>query len=122
MMGLNFPNLFSPLVVGPTRLKNRIFSTGHMTVMVKDGVPSDAMVAYHKARAEGGAGLIIIEAARAHVSGDSDRPAIRAYKDACIPGYRRIAEACHPFDCKVFARSEERRVGKECRSRWAPSH
>lgn len=103
MMGLNFPNLFSPLVVGPTRLKNRIFSTGHMTVMVKDGVPSDAMVAYHKARAEGGAGLIIIEAARAHVSGDSDRPAIRAYKDACIPGYRRIAEACHPFDCKVFA-------------------
>lgn len=74
-----------------------------MTVMLKDGQPSDAMVAYHKARAEGGAGLIILEAARAHVSGDSGRPAIHAYQDACIPGYRRIAKACHPFGCKVFA-------------------
>ena len=98
-----FENLFSPLTVGPTTLKNRIFSTGHMTVMLNDGQPSDAMVAYHKARAEGGAGLIILEAARAHVSGDSGRPAIRAYEDACIPGYRRIGEACHPFGCKVFA-------------------
>ena len=102
-MGQGFPNLFSSLDVGPTCLKNRIFSTGHMTVMLENGAPSDAMVAYHKARAEGGAGLIILEAARAHVSGDSGRPAIRAYDDACIPGYQRIAEACHPFGCKVFA-------------------
>jgi 2,4-dienoyl-CoA reductase-like NADH-dependent reductase (Old Yellow Enzyme family) len=102
-MGQDFPNLFSTLDVGPTCLKNRIFSTGHMTVMLESGVPSDAMVAYHKARAEGGAGLIILEAARAHVSGDSGRPAIRAYNDACIPGYQRIAEACQPFGCKVFA-------------------
>ncbi len=102
-MARAFENLFSPLSVGPTTLQNRIFSTGHMTVMLKDGQPSDAMVAYHKARAEGGVGLIIVEAARAHVSGDSGRPAIRAFEDACIPGYRRIAEACHPFGCKVFA-------------------
>ena len=102
-MARAFENLFSPLSVGPTTLKNRIFSTGHMTVMLENGQPSDAMVAYHKARAEGGAGLIILEAARAHVSGDSGRPAIRAYEDACIPGYRRIAKACHPFGCKVFA-------------------
>lgn len=97
------PNLFSALKVGPTVLKNRIFSTGHMTVMLKDGAPSDDMVAYHEARAAGGAGLIILEAARAHPSGDSGRPAIRAYEDACIPGYRRIGQACHPYGCKVFA-------------------
>ena len=102
-MGPAFPNIFSPLDVGPTRLKNRIFSTGHMTVMLENGFPSDAMVAYHKARAEGGAGLIILEAARAHVSGDSGRPAIRAYDDDCIAGYQRIADACHPSGCKVFA-------------------
>ena len=24
--------------------------------------------------------------------------------------------------CKYFVRSEERRVGKECRSRWSPYH
>ena len=27
-----------------------------------------------------------------------------------------------PFSCSVLARSEERRVGKECRSRWSPYH
>ena len=27
-----------------------------------------------------------------------------------------------PVGCAVFARSEERRVGKECRSRWSPYH
>ncbi len=102
-MAQDFPNLFSELAVGPTCLKNRILSTGHMTVMLENGVPSDAMVAYHKARAAGGAGLIILEAARAHISGEGSRPAIRAYDDACIPGYQRIAKACHPFGCKVFA-------------------
>lgn len=99
-MSLN--TLFSPLRLGGHVIKNRIFSTGHMTVMLRDGLPTDAMVAYHEARAKGGAGLIIIEAARAHATGDSGRPAIRAYDDACIPGYRRIADACHAYDCKVF--------------------
>lgn len=98
-----FSTLFSPLAVGPVQLKNRVFSTGHMTVMLDNGFPSDAMVAYHGARAKGGAGLIILEAARAHISGDSGRPAIRAYDDACIPGYQRIAQACQPHGCKVFA-------------------
>ena len=26
------------------------------------------------------------------------------------------------IDCDLLARSEERRVGKECRSRWSPYH
>ena len=73
-----------------------------MTVMLEDGFPSERMVAYHAARAAGGAGLIIIEAARAHPSGSGSRPAIVAYDDGCIPGYRRIAEASHAHGCKVF--------------------
>lgn len=99
---MDLTTLFSPLELRGTVLKNRILSTGHMTVMLKDGVPTDRMVAYHEARARGGAGLIVLEAARAHPSGDSGRPAIRAYDDSCIPGYRRIVEACHPHGCKVF--------------------
>ena len=43
----------------------------------------------------------------------------------------RLNRICPPFDKKVFVldfantyedRSEERRVGKECRSRWSPYH
>ena len=28
----------------------------------------------------------------------------------------------HPTNMKILSRSEERRVGKECRSRWSPYH
>lgn len=98
-----FDTLFSPLTIRGHTLKNRIFSTGHMAVMLDDGKPSAAMVAYHAAKARGGAALTIIEAARVHPSGDSGRPAIRAYDPACIPGYARLAQGCQAHGCKVFA-------------------
>ena len=36
----------------------------------------------------------------------------------------RMCQACHSLDPgrNLFVRSEERRVGKECRSRWSPYH
>lgn len=67
-MSASFPHLFSPLTVGPLTIKNRIFSTGHMTMMVEHGKPTDDLVAYHAARAACGAGLIITEAVRVHAS------------------------------------------------------
>ncbi len=101
-MGQMFPTLFSPLEIRGKRLKNRIFSTGHMTMMIAGGQPTDQMVAYHAARAAGGAALIILEAARTHPSGESGRAAIRAYDPSCIEGYARIARACHAHDCLVI--------------------
>ena len=35
-------------------------------------------------------------------------------------GKPQLARLCHPFF--KLCRSEERRVGKECRSRWSPYH
>src|SRR5258708_39907896 len=50
-------------------------------------------------------------------------------KDLVPPGYRRALsfyETVRTFPRDVqaieFTRSEERRVGKECRSRWSPYH
>ena len=95
--------LFQTLTLRGKTLKNRIFSTGHMAVMLASGKPTEHMVAYHGAKAQGGAALTIIEAARVHPSGDSGRPAIRAYDPSCVPGYARLAEACHTHDCLIFA-------------------
>ena len=94
--------LFEPLIIRKKVLKNRIFSTGHMAVMLNNGCPTDTMVAYHEAKAKGGAALTIIEAARVHPSGDSGRPAIRAYDPSCIAGYKKLTTACHGYDCLVF--------------------
>ncbi len=101
-MPLQFDHLFSPLEIRGLRLKNRIFSSGHMAVMLDDGKPTPQMVAYHEAKARGGAALTIIEAARVHPTGVSGRPAIRAYDPDCVPGYTALAEACHRLGCRVF--------------------
>ena len=36
--------------------------------------------------------------------------------------YGLIARTWGNISCRVDDRSEERRVGKECRSRWSPYH
>ena len=51
-----YKNLFSPFEIRGKRLKNRIMSTGHDTSMPTDNLINDQFIAYHKARAEGGAG------------------------------------------------------------------
>ena len=61
-----FPNLFSPLTIGGVTIRNRIMSSGHDTVMARDGLITDQLIAYQEARAKGGAGLIIIQVAGVH--------------------------------------------------------
>ena len=99
---MSFDTLLSPMVIRKLTIRNRIFSTGHMTRMTTNGKPTEQMVAYHEARARGGAGLIICEAARVHESALSDSPAVDASTDACIAPYQKIAEAIHRHGCKVF--------------------
>ena len=97
-----FSHLFSPLTIGPLTVKNRIFSTGHMTMMIDGGVPNDDFVAYHEARAAGGAGLIITEAARIHSSTSTSDLAIDGSSDNCIAGYAKTADVVHGHGCAVF--------------------
>lgn len=50
-----FPRLFEPLTVRGFTLKNCIMSTGYVTTLPVDGTVNAALVAYHEARARGGA-------------------------------------------------------------------
>ena len=59
-----FPHLFTPHGIRGVEIRNRIISTAHQTILVRNGRPTDELAAYHEARAAGGAGLIIIESAR----------------------------------------------------------
>jgi 2,4-dienoyl-CoA reductase-like NADH-dependent reductase (Old Yellow Enzyme family) len=97
-----FPNLFSPLSIGKVTLKNRIMSTGHDTVLPTDGTVNDALLAYHRARAEGGAGLIVSQVTGVHRSARYTSHILMAVDDDCIPGFRRLAETLHAHDCKLF--------------------
>ncbi len=100
--GPGFPNLFSPLRIGGITLKNRIVSTGHETAMADAGGISEAMLAYHEARARGGAGLIVAEVALVDDAAVFVSHPIKVTSDDCIPRYRRLAEVVQRHDCRLF--------------------
>ncbi len=93
MSQASFPNLFSPITLGSLTLRNRIASTGHETHLNEKGRIGDRMIAYHEARARGGAGLIVVEVALVHPSAVFVADPIRVDTDDCIPGYQQLAEA-----------------------------
>ncbi|WP_240319951.1 oxidoreductase [Rhodococcus jostii] len=99
-----FPHLLSPLRIGTVTLANRIVSSGHDTVLVQDGKVTDELVAYHEARAAGGVGMIVVQVAGVHETARYTSHVLMATDDDCIPGYRRIADACHRHGCVVVGR------------------
>jgi 2,4-dienoyl-CoA reductase-like NADH-dependent reductase (Old Yellow Enzyme family) len=101
--GPAFPSLFSPLRIGSVTLRNRIFSSGHDTVMADRGKVSDQLVAYQEARAAGGVGLIVIQVGAVHPTAEYTAHALALHDDDAIPGYARLAEAIHRHGCPVFA-------------------
>lgn len=97
-----FPSLFSPFQLKSTEIRNRIFSTGHDTYLPEHGLPSDALIAYQRARAKGGAGLIIIQVVGVHESARYTSELLMGTSDDCIPHFRRLIDAIHAEGTKVF--------------------
>lgn len=97
----SFPHLFSPIRIGGVEIPNRIVSTGHHTYLA-DGAPSPELIAYHKARAEGGAGLIVTEIVAAHESAGFSSQLLRAER-AGMPAFKALADAVHGTGARIFA-------------------
>jgi 2,4-dienoyl-CoA reductase-like NADH-dependent reductase (Old Yellow Enzyme family)/thioredoxin reductase len=95
-------HLLAPLALGPVELPNRIVSTAHQTTLVHDHLPSDDFVAYHEARARGGAGLIVLEATAVHPSGLLTAHTLGGYLPEIVAGYRRVARAVQPHGTRLF--------------------
>ena len=98
-----FKHLFTPHEIRGMEVRNRIFSTGHQTILAKNGSPSEEMAAYHEARARGGAGLIIMESSRPYSDDVSEGYYLNSSVDDCIPGYKLVADKVHKHGCKLFA-------------------
>jgi 2,4-dienoyl-CoA reductase-like NADH-dependent reductase (Old Yellow Enzyme family)/thioredoxin reductase len=96
------PHLFSPLRLRDVEIPNRIMSTGHQTYLARGGLPTPEFVAYHEARARGGAGLIVTEAARFHATTLTETPEIVILGDEAIPAFRKVTEAVHAHGARIF--------------------
>ncbi len=97
-----FPLLASTLRVGHLELRNRIVSSGHDTVMVHDGLVTDDLVAYHEARAAGGAGLVVVQVAGVHETARYTSHVLMATDDFVVPGYQALVDAVHRHGAHVF--------------------
>lgn len=98
-----FPHLFEPLELRGKRLKNRIMSSGHDTSMPTDNRVNAQLIAYHRARAEGGVGLIVLQVAGVHDSARYTSHVLMATEDSCIDGYRELAKTCHAHGTVVLS-------------------
>ncbi len=119
---MSLGQLFTPDEIRGLKMRNRIFSSSHQTLLARDWCPNEEMATYHEARSAGGAGLIAMEAAYTWGEGAFDANVIDATRDACIPGFRKSADAIHRHDCKVFGQiSNGRRRSHRLRGRVGSS-
>ena len=96
-------HLFSPIKIRHLTVKNRILSTGHDTTMPTEGIINERLLAYQRARAEGGAGLIVLQVSGVHESARYTTHLLMATEPNCVDGYRKMADMCHAHGTKVFA-------------------
>ena len=101
--------IWKPLDIGPTRVKNRIMMSPHRQAFAEDNAPSDRQIAYWVERAKGGVALIGGESTSvsrqlARASQESGPSGWRqnAWAASSIPAFARLADAVHEHGCRVF--------------------
>lgn len=97
-----YPHLFSPVRIGETTVKNRIFMPPISTNLADKGYVTDDLVAHYAARAKGGVGLIVtevttVEPTYTYLPGD-----MSICDDSYIPGWEKLTKAVHQYGAKIL--------------------
>ncbi len=98
----NYPKLFSPIQIGKTTVKNRIFMPPVSTNLANHGYVTDELVEHYKARAKGGVGLIVtevttVEPTYIYLPGD-----MSISDDSYIEGWEKLTKAVHQYGTKIL--------------------
>lgn len=99
----HFPHLFSPIKIGKTTVKNRLFMPPLSTNLADKGYVTDALIEHYSNRAKGGVGLIItevttVEPVYTYLPGD-----MSICDDTYIPGWKKLVAAVHQYDTKILS-------------------
>ena len=97
-----YPKLFSPIKIGETTVKNRVFMPPISTNLAEKGYVTDALVEHYAARAKGGVGLIVtevttVEPTYVYLPGD-----MSICDDSYIPGWEKLTAAVHQYGAKIL--------------------
>lgn len=98
----NYPHLFSPIKIGNTIVKNRIFMPPLSTNLGNKGYVTDELVEHYKARARGGVGLFVtevvtVEPTYVYLPGD-----MSIHDDSFIEGWKKLVDGVHEYGAKIL--------------------
>ena len=98
MSSMNF--IGSPIAIGELVLKNRLLMPAMHTLYTQDGLPTERFSAFYEARAEGGAGLLVVGACRFDGKG-AKASCMSLTEDACVEPWRGFTDRIHAKGCPV---------------------
>ncbi|SDF35002.1 2,4-dienoyl-CoA reductase [Lentzea fradiae] len=99
----DLPRLHETVHCGRLTLRNRLVMPAHTTNFAANGVFSARHLAYHRARAAGGVGLIITEGMRVHPTSLGRTNTVSAFDDGVIPSLSALVEVVHGEGAKLAA-------------------
>ncbi len=104
-MATEFKYLFTPIDVGPMRLRNRIVSPPHTDCFAKDNLYDEREIYYQVEKAKGGTAMLcngvqVVDPRQAAIMPARFVPNI---DDRVIPWYRKISDAVHEHGAKFVA-------------------
>ncbi len=120
-----YSNLFQPLPIGPREVRNRILFGSHTTNLARHNLLSQQHAEYYAARAEGGAGIIVLEE---HIVHDSDMPyesAVLGYLPGTPQAIAAVVERIHAHSALALVQlnhnGQQSVSDHNQRELWAPS-
>lgn len=94
--------MLTPCSIGRCRVKNRFVMPAVNLGWCREGFVSEKVISFYQKRAEGGVGLIIAGAAGIDPVRVNHAGMMQIYDDRFIPGMKRLVQAVHKKDGKLF--------------------
>ncbi len=117
--------LFQPLQIGPRQASNRVIFGSHTTNFAQHNLLSDLHADYYAARAEGGAGIIVLEE---HIVHPSDLPyeyALLGYLPETPAAIAKVSERIHHYSSLAIVQlnhnGQQSVSDHRQKENWAPS-
>ena len=99
---MEYTKIFSSIQIGNMTVKNRLVMGPMGTSLANiDNTISDRQIAYYARRAEGGAGMIIIEHAYPQRIGCKSNKSVGMWDKHQISKWKKLTDALHQYGCKA---------------------
>src|SRR6266480_6600633 len=97
-----YDRLFQPLKIGRREARNRILFGSHTTNLARHNLLSSQHADYYAARAQGGAGMIVLEEHIVHVSDMPYESAVLGFLPGTEQAERSVIDCIHDHGSLAF--------------------